>query len=233
MSADRTAERDVRIHLKVSVDGRDSVAPGHSAAAHYDRPRLDWRRGLPVLRSDTVLLRELRQSDAPALMAYVANPAVLEYVAGAPRSLEGFRRFIRWCRAQRRAGTYLTFGVVPTNQPTVAGLLQIWPIEHDFSTAEWGFVIGQPFWGTGVFNRAAELLLDFAFQTLGVVRLEARAVEADRRCNGVLRKLGATAEGRLRSSFRSNHVVLDHVMWSILAPEWPLERSGGTRAIEP
>ena len=233
MSTNRAADQDVRIHLNAPTDGRDFVAAGHETIDSFEPARIDWRKGLPVLRSETVLLRELRQSDAPALMAYVANPAVLEYVAGAPRSLEGFRRFIRWCRAQRRAGTYLTFGVVPTNQPTVAGLLQIWPIEHDFSTAEWGFVIGQPFWGTGVFNRAAELLLDFAFQTLGVVRLEARAVEADRRCNGVLRKLGATAEGRLRSSFRSNDIVLDHVMWSILAPEWPLDRSGGTRAIEP
>src|SRR5438876_3649246 len=68
------------------------------------------------------------------------------------RRLEGLRQFIRWCRAQRRAGTYLTFGVVPTGQTTVAGFLQIWPIEQDFSTAEWGFVIGQAFWGTGVFN---------------------------------------------------------------------------------
>jgi RimJ/RimL family protein N-acetyltransferase len=43
-----------------------------------------------------------------------------------------------------------------------------------FSTAEWGFAVGSAFWGTGVFRESAELLLAFAFETIGVHRLEAR-----------------------------------------------------------
>jgi hypothetical protein len=37
-------------------------------------------------------------------------------------------------------------------------------------TAEWGFAIDST-WGTGVFQEGADLMLDFAFETLGVHRL--------------------------------------------------------------
>jgi RimJ/RimL family protein N-acetyltransferase len=45
-------------------------------------------------------------------------------------------------------------------------------------------------------------------------------LDGHERADAVLRKLGATAEGRLREGFRSNGVVRDYVMWSILASEW-------------
>ena len=36
-------------------------------------------------------------------------------------------------------------------------------LDPGFGTAEWGFAIGQAFWGTGLFVEAAELVLAFAF----------------------------------------------------------------------
>jgi RimJ/RimL family protein N-acetyltransferase len=188
-----------------------------------------WRERLPSLVGRRVTLRELRQDDAPSLLSYLSNPSVLTYVAGAPQSLEGLRQFIRWCRRQRTQGAYLTFGIVPAGHRSAVGLVQIWAIEPDFSTAEWGFVIGEPFRASGLFFAAAELLLDFAFRTLHVQRLEARAVVEDGRGNRVLEKLGATCEGKLRSGFRSSGVVLDHAMWSILSREWPPRPVGQPR----
>jgi RimJ/RimL family protein N-acetyltransferase len=188
---------------------------------------MDWRERLPVLRSDVVTLRELECRDAPALIAQLSNPAVFEYVSPPPASLVGLERFIRWSHRARRAGQHLTYGVVPATEADVVGLVQIWPVEPDFSTAEWGFVIGASCWGTGIFDAAASLMLRFAFDTLGVARLEARAVGVDRRVSRVLRKLGATPEGTLRDAFRARGAVMDHVMWSILADEWCRGRHAG------
>ena len=137
-----------------------------------------------------------------------------------PNTVEGFRRFARWARRERRRGVHLTFAVVPAGCRQPCGIIQIWPIERDFSTAEWGVVVGDQHWGRGIVVQAAQLLFEFAFATLGVCRLEGRAVDGHERAHAVLRKLGATAEGRLREGFRSNGVVRDYVMWSILASEW-------------
>ena len=77
---------------------------------------------------------------------------------------------------QRRRGRHVCFGVVPAGQTKVVGLLQLWAVDAELSTAEWGFVIGDSYWGNGLFVHAARLLLDFAFSVVGVNRLEARAV---------------------------------------------------------
>jgi len=188
-----------------------------------------WRRSLPVLRGASVTLRELLDTDAPSLVRHLSSGLALQFVAAPPRSLGAFEQFICWTRAQRRAGAYVTFGIVPDGQVDAIGFVQIWPIEPDFSTAEWGFILGDSFWGTGVFRAAADLLLEFAFGTLGVVRLEARAVQADGRGNRALQKLGATPEGRLRCGFRSEDGTFDHVMWSLLSSEWRAQQP--TRAL--
>jgi RimJ/RimL family protein N-acetyltransferase len=185
----------------------------------------DWRRGLPQLTDGAVVLRELSLQDAPSLLEHLNDESVLRYIAPCPSTVEGFRRFIRWTRAERRRGLHACFAIIPPDRTTPAGIIQAWPVERDFSTAEWGFVLGKSYWGTGVFARSARLFLDAVFLDAlfapgGVWRLEARAVDANGRGNGVLRKLSATREGVLRGAFRKDDDCRDQVMWSILASDW-------------
>ena len=85
---------------------------------------------------------------------------------------------------------------------------------------EWGFAIGASFWGTGVFLDAAKLTVEFAFETVGVHRLEARAAVLNGRGNGALAKIGAVKEGVLRKSFLRNDVYLDQALWSMVRDDW-------------
>jgi RimJ/RimL family protein N-acetyltransferase len=182
--------------------------------------RLDWRRALPALGDDAVILREVRRDDASSLLVQLNQREVLRYVAPCPSRVEGFQRFIRWARSERRHGRLACFGLVPGGQRQAVGVLQVWPIERDFSTAEWGFCVGEAYWGAGLFERAARLLLGAVFADLGVQRLEARAVDVNVRGNRVLEKLGHVREGVLRRGYRSGDVTHDYVMWSVLAEEW-------------
>jgi ribosomal-protein-alanine N-acetyltransferase len=176
--------------------------------------------GLPVLRDRQVTLRALRSSDAATLLVHVSSPEVLRHIAPAPTTIAGFTRFVRWTHAQRRRRLHAAFGIIPAGASKPVGIVQCWPIELDWSIAEWGFVLGRQHWGTGLFERAARLMLDFAFDTAGVSRMEARAADLNGRGNGALRKLGAFREGTLRGACRLDDQPGDHVMWSILAEEW-------------
>jgi RimJ/RimL family protein N-acetyltransferase len=100
------------------------------------------------------------------------------------------------------------------------GIFQVRQLDPGFATAEWGFAIGSPFWGTGLFQASAELILEFSFDTLSVHRLEARAAVRNGRGNGALRKIGATCEGVLRRSFLRNGEYIDQNLWSVLASDW-------------
>jgi RimJ/RimL family protein N-acetyltransferase len=182
----------------------------------------DWRTGLPVLTGSRVTLREMRVSDAVSLFAMLTTEEVARFISPPPTTVEGFERFIMWANRERAAGTYACFAIVPHGMDTAIGIFQVRQIEPAWGTAEWGFAIGSPFWGTGAFSDGAKLVLDFAFETIGVHRLEARAAVQNARGNAALRKLGAVQEGVLRRSFLRNGQYLDQALWAILDEDWQM-----------
>ena len=186
----------------------------------------NWRQSLPVLTSDSVTLRELELSDAPSLLAMLTTEEVTRFISPPPTTIEGFERFITWTRLHRAAGQGVCFAVVPKGMSAAVGMFQLRSLDQGFSTAEWGFALGSPFWGTGLFIDGAQLVVGFAFDTIGVHRLEARASVQNGRGNGALRKLGAVQEGVLRRSFLRHGQYHDQALWSILDTDW-----GHTRAV--
>jgi ribosomal-protein-alanine N-acetyltransferase len=161
----------------------------------------DWRQVLPVLANGVLTLRELRMSDAEALLELLTQEEVARFISPPPTTVDGFERFIAWAQRERTAGRYICFAVVPDGMDTAIGIFQVRQLDPTFNTAEWGFAIGRAFWGSGVFTAAARLTIDFAFDVVGVNRLEARAAVANGRGNGALAKLGAVREATLRRSF--------------------------------
>jgi [ribosomal protein S5]-alanine N-acetyltransferase len=176
----------------------------------------DWQQGLPTLAGEQVVLRELRASDAASLCALLTTEEVSRFISPPPTTVQGFERFIAWTLRQRTAGTYACFAVTLRGFDTAIGIFQVRALEPGFGTAEWGFAIGSPFWGTGVFQEGAELVLDFAFDTAGVHRLEARAAVLNGRGNGALQKVGAVQECVLRKSFLCDGQYLDQALYAIL-----------------
>jgi RimJ/RimL family protein N-acetyltransferase len=198
------------------------LEPTPAPAALQTPPRVstDWRTGLPILTGNLVSLRELRASDAPALFAALSSQQVSKFISPPPATVEGFGRFISWAIRQRQSGQYLCFAIVPHGSDTAVGIFQVRSLEPAFGTAEWGFALASECWGTGMFTDGAALVIDFAFDVLGVHRLEARAALRNGRGNGALRKLGAVQEGVLRRSFLRNGEYLDQALWTILQDEW-------------
>jgi RimJ/RimL family protein N-acetyltransferase len=187
----------------------------------------DWRSGLPVLTGSWVTLRELRADDAESLFALLTTGEVARFISPPPSSVEGFRKFIEWTRRQRTAGTYACFAVTLKGFDTAIGIFQVRGSESGFETAEWGFAIGSAFWGTGVFQEGAEMMIEFAFNTLRVRRLEARAAVQNGRGNGALIKIGAVQEAVLRRSFAKNGRTYDQVLFAILERDWRAGRDAG------
>src|SRR5687767_10732669 len=125
----------------------------------------DWKQALPVLTGSLVTLRELRISDATSLLAMLSTEEVARFISPPPTTVEGFERFIAWTHRERAAGNYACFAVVPHGMDTAVGIFQVRQLEPGFGTAEWGFALGSPFWGTGMFMDGARMVIDFAFDT--------------------------------------------------------------------
>jgi RimJ/RimL family protein N-acetyltransferase len=188
-------------------------------------PRGNWRSGLPALSGTMITLRELRASDAKDLLAALGTAEVTRLISPPPPTVEGFEKFIAWTTRQREEGKSLAFGVCLKGTDTVIGLFQVRSLTSGFDIAEWGFALGSDYWGTGIFTDGAQLVLDFAFDVIGVRRLEAKAAVRNGRGNGALQKLGAVQEAVLRRSFLRNGVYMDQAYWTIFAAAWREIRS--------
>jgi [ribosomal protein S5]-alanine N-acetyltransferase len=200
------------------------------AAVEESRASHDWRFQLPVLSSGEVVLREVRSSDAPSLVSLLTAPEITRFISTPPQSEEGFERFIAASQRLRASGEGACFAVTLRNYDTAIGLFQVRqvaPSEDEarqiggaMDTAEWGFAIGSPFWGTGIFEQGAALVIEFAFEQVRVHRLEARCAAKNGRGGKALLKVGATPEGVLRKALVCGNEQLDQVLYAIIDHDW-------------
>ena len=181
--------------------------------------RAVWTGTVPTIRSPRTTVRALLPSDAESLFSLLTTEPVGQFILPPPHTVEDFGRFIEWTRQQQDSGRQLSFGIVPPGQETAVGVIQVRREASDTSIAEWGFVLSERFWGTGLFMASAELVLTFLFDTAGIQRLEARTIVSNGRASGALQKLGAVKEALLRRGFSRNGEHFDQVLWSILAGE--------------
>jgi len=199
-----------------------SMAPAQTTSSSVVTS--DWQQGLPTLHGRQVVLRELRASDAASLFSLLTTEEVARFLSPPPATVDGFEKFIAWTLRQRIAGMYACFAVTLRGCDTAIGIFQVRDLGIGFENAEWGFAIGSAFWGTGVFREGAELVLEFAFETLGVHRLEARAAAINGRGNGALQKVGAVQECVLRKSLLRDGRYLDQVLYAVIAVDWRRSR---------
>ncbi|QES48089.1 RimJ/RimL family protein N-acetyltransferase [Streptomyces venezuelae] len=75
--------------------------------------------------------------------------------------------------------------------------------------------------GRGLITTACRVLIDWAFHTRGMHRVEWHVSSANAKSIAVAERLGFTREGVLRENFRHRGVRQSTEIWSVLAHEWP------------
>jgi ribosomal-protein-alanine N-acetyltransferase len=202
------------------------------AAGSLDAPGFtqDWRRTLPILAAGEVVLREVRSSDALPLQSLLTTPETTRFISAPPTTVDGFEAFIRGSRQARADGRGVCFAMTLRGSDVALGIVQLRIISPTIEdpasitasvlTAEWGFALGALFWGTGVFQKCAALVIAFAFEHMGVQRLEARCAVDNARGRRALQKVGAQPEGVLRNAFLCRGEYLDQVLYAIAEDDW-------------
>jgi [ribosomal protein S5]-alanine N-acetyltransferase len=178
-----------------------------------------WTERVPPLTGAVTTLREVAASDVHPLFTLFSNPAVTAYMAPPPPTLATFAGFVEWSHQQRAQGHGVCFGIVPQGMTTAVGILQL-RLDSTLSGAEWGFVLSTHFWSTGVFSDAANLLVEFAFTTMRVERLEARIALRNRRARAAVQKLGARFESTRAQSSPQGIARDPEAVWTLREPDW-------------
>ena len=179
-----------------------------------------WSERVPPLRGDLTTLREVALSDVSTLFTLFSDPAVTAYMAPPPPTLAKFAGFVVWSHQERKHGQGLCFGIVPDGMTAAVGILQVRSLDSTLSSAEWGFVLSAHFWSTGAFFDAADLLVEFAFTTMRIDRLDARIALRNRRAHAAVQRLGARPGETLESTSPTGIPRDPELVWTLREEDW-------------
>jgi RimJ/RimL family protein N-acetyltransferase len=176
----------------------------------------------PPLADDVVLLRAWRASDVPEkLMAY-ADPTIqrfmwpetTEYTAADTRS------FFRYQEGARLCGEELSFAFArPSDPDDVLGGGSVYGIDPEQGRAAVGYWVAASARRRGVATHATRLMASWAFDGLGVARLELTCGPDNEASQRVAMRCGFVREGVLRSHIPFKGRRRDTVMFSLLPGE--------------
>lgn len=178
-----------------------------------------------IIEDDFVLLRPLQESDVENLLEFALNePETWKYSLIPINGKESLTNYIRTALKNRENKTEFPFIVFDKKSGKYAGSTRFYDIQLPFKTLQLGYTwYGKHFRGTGLNKHCKFLLLQFAFETLGMERVEFRADNNNERSIAAMKSIGCKVEGIFRSHmpvFLGEEKRRDSIILSILREEW-------------
>jgi RimJ/RimL family protein N-acetyltransferase len=181
-----------------------------------------------TLTGKVVRLEPLTEAHIPGLTEAGKDESIWKYMLYGDLTREGgIAAWARWLIDLQSHQTDLPFTVFHLPGQRIAGATRYLDIRPAHRSLEIGGTWYAPeFQRTMVNTECKYLLLRYAFETLGCIRVQLKADARNERSLRAIERLGAVREGVLRNHYiLPDGVYRDSVVYSILDTEWPVVRS--------
>jgi RimJ/RimL family protein N-acetyltransferase len=178
---------------------------------------------MTVLEGTTIRLRPLTVSDGPALVRAAADGELWNLPFTIVPTVGTVDSYILKALAGQSAGTVIPFATELVDNKQVIGTTRFWKIDRSNRKLEIGHTwIAESWQRTRVNTEAKLLMLQFAFEQLGCVRVQFTTDERNTRSRNAILRLGATQEGVVRNErIMPDGWKRNSVRFSIIDNEWP------------
>jgi ribosomal-protein-alanine N-acetyltransferase len=175
----------------------------------------------PQLSSSRLLLRQLRATDADALLHIFADEQVTQFLDIAPFThVDEATRYINARANDFKLKRGIRWGITSPPDDRVIGLCGFPAISHTHLRAEIGYELAQAYWRQGIMTEAVGTMLRFGFTTLGLHRVQARVDPHNTASIQLLKTLRFQQEGVMRETCLVQGRFLDEVLFSLLCTEF-------------
>jgi len=173
------------------------------------------------LENERVLLRPFLESDINDLEKISYTDGLWEY-GSKVKSRKDLEKYVEFCLMQRSLHNLYPFSIFDKQKNALAGVTMFGGIDFPNKRLEIGWTwIGLSYQGTGL-NKATKLvLLKYAFDKLGMRRVEFKIDNKNIKSQRAVEKLGAIKEGLLR-----NYIIQSYgnstgtFVYSIIDDDW-------------
>jgi len=171
----------------------------------------------PLVSTDFTEWREVRRRSADWLLKWEPNPP-----RGNPDDTQDLAAFAARCGARQREwqlGTGYSFGILV--EVGLAGEINLSGVQRGpFQNAYVGYWIDRAHAGQGYVPESLVLMARFAFEDLGLHRIQVAIIPRNAPSRRVVEKLGLREEGVAVRYLAINGVWEDHVRYALTAEEW-------------
>lgn len=176
-----------------------------------------------ALSGQHVRLELLQARHLDVLTAIGSDPAIWTWYPDSAATPEGMRRFVEVSLAAHAAGTALPFVQIDVASGQVIGSTRFGAFDHHHRRAEIGWTWLVPsHQRTAINTESKYLMLRYAFETLGLMRVEFKTDALNDKSRRALQRIGATEEGIFRRHMQTaSGRVRDSVYFSVVDVEWP------------
>jgi len=135
------------------------------------------------------------------------------------RTIENFENYIQRTQQQLKDGT--DYGYIILYNGKIAGRIGLHYIDMQNKTGAVGYWLGETFTGNGIIAKACAAIINFAFTSLELNRIEIKCGTGNNKSKAIAERLGFTQEGVLRQAEFVNTHFIDLYIYSMLKTEWP------------
>jgi ribosomal-protein-serine acetyltransferase len=166
-------------------------------------------------------LRLMEESDAEEIYAMIESDR--DYLAewmpwAAGQTLDGVVQFIRLTRRQFSDNNGFQAAIVDGGE--IVGVVGFHAVDWANRLTSIGYWLGERHQGTGTMTEAVRALVDHAFHSWKLNRVEIRAAPGNRRSRAIPERLGFVEEGTLTEAERIGDRYLDNIVYAMLASRW-------------
>ncbi|MDX2002594.1 MAG: GNAT family protein [Chitinophagales bacterium] len=176
-----------------------------------------------ILENDKALLRPLLPTDMEAFRLIAFDKDLWLFTVSRIGDESELQDYMLTAFRDKEIGFRYPFTIIDKATNTIAGSTSYGNISLHDKRLEIGWTwLGKAYQGSGLNSACKQLLIDYAFNVLGMERVELKTDAANMRSRRAIEKLGATQEGVLRS-----HMLMhdgrrrDTVYYGILKDDWP------------
>jgi RimJ/RimL family protein N-acetyltransferase len=174
---------------------------------------------LPILETTRLNLRPYHEADIAELLPLIGTREVAATTLriAHPYTEADARAFLELTKEPDKIWLAITLRS-DGRQIGGAGLR----VEPSHQHAELGYWLGVPYWGQGYATEAAQAMLRYGFEVLGLHRIFASHFTANAASGRILKKLGMRYEGCQREHLRKWDQFVDSELYGVLRREWQI-----------
>ena len=177
---------------------------------------------IPALAGPRVRLRALTEHDAEALFALHSDQRVMRYwsfPAWTERQ-QAVDQIARLAREREIMEFYPWVATLPGHD-TLIGTCSLFGVHREHLRGVIGYALRPNYWGCGIAGEMLRLALGFAFDGLGLNRIEADIDPLNIASCKLVERAGFQREGYLRERWRVGGGVQDTALYGLLRKDWP------------